>query len=132
LRGDPVMTTLNTLTADDNTLARHEVYRQVPEGSATITLSRRDQTDVQQRQIYARLDDGPTKTLIFGDSVTMYVEAGTHLLRANNTLFWKSVTFSVDSGEDVEFALINRSGKLGLGFLALLGVAPLTLSIERR
>jgi hypothetical protein len=126
------MTTLNTVTAEDNTLERREVYREIPEGSATVILSRRDETDVRQRQIYARLDDGPTQTLIFGDSVTMHVAAGTHLLRANNTLFWKRLTFTVEPGDDVEFALINRSGGLGFGFLALLGVAPLTLSIERR
>jgi hypothetical protein len=101
-------------------------------GICRVTLSRTDSADVQQRQIYARIDDGPTQTLIFGNSVTLEVPAGDHVLRANNTLFWKRVAFSVAPGQHVEFALINRAGLFGLGFLALLGAAPLSLSIERR
>jgi hypothetical protein len=99
---------------------------------AHVTLSRTDATDVQHRQIYVRVDDGPSHTLVFGDKVTVDIPPGQHLLRANNTLFWKRVAFSVAAGEAVEFAVINRSGVFGLGLLAMLGVAPLTLSIERR
>ena len=102
------------------------------EGRARVTISRTDGSDVQQRQIYARIDDGPSHTLIFGDSVTLDVPAGEHRLRANNTLFWKTVTFTAAAGQHIEFALINQAGVLGLGLLALLGVAPLTLAIERR
>jgi hypothetical protein len=97
-----------------------------------VTLSRVDAADVRQRQIYARVDDGPSHTLVFGTTVTLRVPAGDHVLRANNTLFWKRVNFSVAPGQHLEFALTNRAGVLGLGFLALLGVGPLTLSIERR
>jgi len=103
-----------------------------PERVARVTVSRTDPGDVQQRQIYARLDDGPSHTLIFGDTVTFEVAAGEHVLRANNTLFWKRETFSAAAGEHLQFEVVNRAGLLGLGFLALLGVAPLTLSIERR
>ena len=99
---------------------------------ARVTLSRTDAADVQQRQVYARLDDGPSHTLLFGDTVTLEIPAGEHVLRANNTLFRKRVTFFLAPGQHVEFALINRAGLLGLGFLALLGAAPLTLSVERR
>jgi len=101
-------------------------------GLCRVTLSRTDGADVQQRQIYARLDDGPAHALVFGKTITLEVSPGDHVLRANNTLFWKRLTFSISPGQDVEFALINRSGLIGFGFLALLGVAPLTLSIERR
>lgn len=106
--------------------------RPISDESARVTLSRTDSADVQQRQIYVRLDDGPSHTLIFGDAITVEIPAGEHLLRANNTLFWKKLAFSVTAGEHIEFAFINRAGLLGFGFLALLGVAPLTLSIERR
>lgn len=97
-----------------------------------VTLSRTDSTDVRHRQIYARLDDGPSYSLIFGNAVTVEVPAGDHVLHVNNTLFWKRVAFFVAPGQQIEFALINRSGFFGFGFLALLGVAPLTLAIERR
>lgn len=103
-----------------------------PERLARVTVSRTDSTDVQHRQIYVRIDDGPSRTLVFGDTATFEVAAGEHQLRANNTLFWKRTSFSVSPGDAIEFAVINRSGVFGFGFLALLGVAPLTLSIERR
>jgi hypothetical protein len=99
---------------------------------ARVTLSRTDSTDVGQRQIYARLDDAPARTLLFGGSWAEDVEPGVHRLRANNTLFWKSVVFTVAPAEQVEFVLINRAGAFALPLLALLGVAPLSLVIQRR
>lgn len=97
-----------------------------------VTMSRRHETDVRQRQILARIDDDPESTLMFGDVVTCEVQPGTHLLRANNTLFWKRLKFGIEPGEHLEFRLINRSGRFTLGLLAVLGVAPLFLKIERR
>jgi len=101
-------------------------------GGGRVTLSRTDRADVQHRQIYAQLDDGRSHTLVFGDTVTLELPAGEHVLRANNTLFWKRVPFVLEPDQHVEFALINRSGLFGFGFLAVFGVAPLRLSIERR
>jgi hypothetical protein len=97
-----------------------------------VTLSRTDATDVGQREIFARIDDGPTRRLQFGDAVTEEVAPGPHRLRANNTLFWKRVDFTLEPGDQIEFVLINRASAWALGFLALLGVAPLSLTIERR
>jgi hypothetical protein len=70
--------------------------------------------------------------LLFGNAVTVALTPGTHTLRANNTLFWKSATFSLEPGEHAEFALINRPSRFSLGFLALLGLGLLTLAIERK
>ena len=97
-----------------------------------VTLSRRHNSDVQQRQIVARIDNEPPLTLLYGAAVTVEVQPGAHLLRANNTLFWKRLRFGIEPGEHLEFILINRSGRLSLGLLAVLGVAPLYLRIERR
>jgi hypothetical protein len=97
-----------------------------------VTLSRTDATDVGQREIFARIDDAPTRRLLFGESYSEDVAPGSHELRANNTLFWKRVTFTIEPGELIEFALINRGGAFAIGLLALLGVAPLSLTIERR
>jgi hypothetical protein len=97
-----------------------------------VTFTRTDPTDVRQRQIYARVDDGPTRVLLFGDSCTQDVAPGVHQLRANNTLFWKRVEFTIEPGQEIEFVLINRAGAFALGLLALLGVAPLSLVIEQR
>jgi hypothetical protein len=103
-----------------------------PSPTARVTVSRTDERDVQQRQIYARIDDGANRTLMFGESFTMEIAPGAHTLKTNNTLYWKSVAFAVEPGEHVEFAVINQSSKLSFGFLAVLGAGPLKLVIERR
>jgi hypothetical protein len=100
--------------------------------TARVTIRRTDAQDVQHRQIYARIDDTPNRMLLFGDSTTIEVAAGRHKLKANNTLYWKSVSFDVQPGEHVEFMVINKASRLTFGFLALLGAAPLALAIERR
>ncbi|HWB29768.1 MAG TPA: hypothetical protein VG736_04635 [Vicinamibacterales bacterium] len=101
--------------------------------TATVTLIRTHDTDVRERQIYARIDDGPTRMLLFGDTATFDVTPGEHRLRANNTLFWKTVPFTVQPGEHVTFQLINRAiwtKLIGVGFFA--GGMPLRLIIERK
>lgn len=100
--------------------------------SPLVTISRTDESDVRQRQILVRLDDSPTRTLYFGDSFSQEIAAGAHTLRGHNTLFWKTVHFTVEPGERVEFVVVNRAGPMSLSFLALLGAAPLYLTIERR
>ena len=99
---------------------------------ALVTISRRHELDARHRQVVARIDDGTPTTLMFGDAFTVEVAPGSHLLRANNTLFWKKVSFTVEPGEHLEFVLINRASGIMFGFLAGLGVAPLFLTIERR
>ena len=103
-----------------------------PALTARVTVSRKDDRDVQQRQIYARIDDGPTKMLVFGNTFTVDVAPGAHTLKANNTLYWKTVRFTIEAGEHLEFAMINQSSKLAFGFLAVLGAGPLKLTIEKR
>lgn len=97
-----------------------------------VTFSRNHSDDAQQRQVVVRLDNAPGSTLMFGDRVTVEVTAGHHLMRANNTLFWKRESFSIEPGEHIEFVFINRPGRMMLGLLAVIGVAPLYLDIIRR
>ena len=103
-----------------------------PAPRAVVTLTRTDARDVGHRQIYARIDDMPNRTLLFGDTVRVEVTPGPHRLKANNTLFWKTVPFDIAPGQHLEFMLINRSSQFAFGVLALLGVGPLMLAIERR
>lgn len=102
---------------------------------AVITFRRTDDADVKdhQRYVYVRIDDGKDQIIRFGDVKTLDVAPGEHVLRANNTLFWKRVVFSAAPGEQIEFALINRPAWIHLGFIAyLIGGVPLKLIIERR
>ncbi len=97
-----------------------------------VTISRTSDLDVRQRQVIVGIDDGPKENLMFGESVTMHVAAGTHTLKTNNTLVWKKVAFETQPGESVTFEVTNRAGRFALGFLSLVGVAPLYLTVERK
>jgi hypothetical protein len=98
---------------------------------ARVTLARTDDADVRQRQVIVSIDDGKKVNLMFGDSVTIEVPPGSHRLRAYNTLVWKNVTFAAEPGETITFQITNRASRLALGFLSLVGVAPLYLTIRR-
>jgi hypothetical protein len=102
------------------------------DAAASITISRTHADDVRQRQVIVRIDDGPKSTLMFGDGITFEVGPGTHQLRVHNTLVWKTETFTVGPGDRLEFEVINHPGRLTLGFLALMGAAPLFLRVERK
>ena len=69
---------------------------------------------------------------MFGESAAWDVTPGAHRLKANNTLQWKKLDFTAEPGEQIEFVVINKAGGFTLGFLSLLGVAPLYLTVERR
>jgi hypothetical protein len=97
-----------------------------------VTVHRTHDDDVRQRQVIVNLDDAPKVTLMFGESFTRDVPPGRHRLRFNNTLVKKVLEFDAAPGEHVEVDVVNHPGKLTLGFLSLLGVAPLFLRIERR
>ena len=98
---------------------------------AKLRIVRTSDKDVQQRQIILSVDGGPKATLIFGQSVEWEIPAGDHVLKANNTLVWKKVPFRVSAGEEVQFQIANRASRFTLGFLSLMGVAPLYMTIER-
>jgi hypothetical protein len=97
-----------------------------------VTVSRAHPEDCQQRQVVVRLDDGAPVTLMYGEAFTEDVRPGSHVLRAHNTLFRKRIAFQVETGEHLEFIIVNRAGAATLSLLALLGVAPLYMTIERR
>jgi hypothetical protein len=99
---------------------------------ARVTIARTSTADVGQRQVIVSIDGGPKKTLVFGESATFEIAPGEHVLKANNTLVWKTVPFSATPGEHVQFEIANCATRFTLGFLSLIGVAPLYLKIERK
>ena len=100
--------------------------------SSRITVRRTHHDDVRQRQVIVRVDDGEKATLMFGDVFSEELEPGEHRLRVHNTLFRKTIPFSVADNEHVEFDVVNRAGRITMSFLALMGAAPLYLSVQRR
>jgi len=97
---------------------------------STVTFCRTHPTDCQQRQIFVRLDDRPRVTLVYGDALTEDVAPGSHRLRIHNTLFWKTMTFTIEPGEHLECLVINRARWWTYGMAGLLGAAPLFLSVR--
>jgi hypothetical protein len=99
--------------------------------SARLTVARTSPDDVGQRQIVLALDRQPLATLLAGESVTREIPAGAHRLRAHNTLVWKTVAFDAAPGEHVQFSTVNRAGPGSMALVALLGVGPLYVTLER-
>ena len=96
-----------------------------------LIVVRNSPDDVQQRQVVLSLDGAPLETLLFGESVAREIEPGHHRLRAHNTLVWKNVEFDVLPGEEVRFLAVNRAGFGSMALVALLGVGPLYVTLER-
>jgi hypothetical protein len=98
---------------------------------ARLTVSRKDSRDIRDRQIVVSLDGEPLATLLFGDEVARDVPAGSHRIRAHNTLFWKTLNVDLQPGEHAHFVTVNRAGLGTFSLLGLLGAGPLYLTFER-
>jgi hypothetical protein len=103
---------------------------------ATITIRRQAPNDIGYREVFVSLDDEKAQTLLMhGDTFTRDVKPGAHRLRAHNTLFIKTIDFTVGVGEHLGFITINRAGfgtYSGFAFLlGFLGAGPFYLTFER-
>src|ERR671923_264236 len=90
-----------------------------------LTITRKKPTDIKRRQVYVALDGKKLGFLLYGDSLSWNIAPGHHVLKVNNTLFWKKIEFNAAPGEHVQFSISNHSGR---GFFALIlffGIAPL-------
>ena len=99
--------------------------------TARITVVRKHETDIRDRQIVVSIDGAPLATLLYGHQATREVAAGAHRLKAHNTLFWRNLEVELTPGEHAEFIVINRAGSGTLSLLGILGVGPLYLTFER-
>jgi hypothetical protein len=96
-----------------------------------ISITRTSSDDLKDRQIYVSLDGEQIGVLLYGESVTREIEPGSHYVRANNTLFWKTIDFTVAPGEHAQFRVVNRAGAGTYAMLSLLGTGPIYLTLER-
>jgi hypothetical protein len=100
--------------------------------TATLTVRRQSKDDVGLRQIYVSLDGERIAVLCAGQEVTREIKPGPHRLRIHNTLFWKTLDFSVAVNAHVGFSTINRAGFLTFSIFAFfIGTNVLYLSVER-
>jgi hypothetical protein len=87
--------------------------------------------DVGTRQVYVELDGERIATLLHNETISTSIGAGRHTLRLDNTLQKKTIEFEAAAGETVGYRFANSGGRFMVPFLALIGVAPLFLTIER-
>jgi len=100
--------------------------------TARLTVHRTATWDEQSRQILCSIDGAYVGQLLFGQTLTREIPAGSHTLKANNTLVWKTVPFEAAAGQHVQFTVWNEP--MGGWFTRLLfifvGAAALRLGIS--
>jgi hypothetical protein len=103
-----------------------------PAATARLTVHRTAGWDEQSRQILCSVDGAYVGQLLFGQTLTREIAAGSHTLKANNTLVWKTVPFEAAAGQHVQFTVWNEP--MGGWFTRLLfifvGAAALRLGIS--
>jgi hypothetical protein len=103
--------------------------------TATVTVARRSVEDVGYREIYVSIDGTALGFLRHGEALTVDIPPGPHELHAHNTLFRRTLPFSVTVGEHAGFTAVNRAGagtySVLAFFIGFLGAGPLYLTLER-
>ncbi|MBL8111397.1 MAG: hypothetical protein JNK60_00810 [Acidobacteria bacterium] len=98
--------------------------------SGRITVTRTDADDVGQRRIVIDVDGDRVAQLAVGDTVVRDVPPGRHRVKADNTMFRKSLEIEVAPGEEVKLAAANRPGFMSW-MIFVLGAGPLYLRFQR-
>jgi len=100
--------------------------------TSRITVRREVLGDIGIREIYVSLDGESLAMLLPGQDVSREVPPGSHRLRVHNTLFWKTIDFTVTVGEHASFVAANRKGFGTYSFFAyLLGCNVIYLTVKR-
>ena len=128
----PVLTDIEPTTQDLDAVIRDLKAS----WKATISVRRQSKEDVSYREIFVSLDWEKIAMLHHGDVITREIEPGAHKLQAHNTLFWKTVEFTIGVGEHARFNAINRAGwgtySVWALFIGFLGAGPFYLTLERQ
>jgi len=95
-----------------------------------ITILRNATDDTQTRQIKIYLDGQNQGELMYGDSLTLEVAPGAHILRVDNTWNRKDLAIEVHPGNDLRFLTKSSAGKFVWFLLGFFGAGPMHVSIE--
>ena len=115
-------------TQTDDVAYWERIYAMQP---SSVTVSRTSDDDFKARQLVIWIDGEKIGDLMFGETFSRDVAPGKHTLRVSNTHVWKTVSFDVQSGDQVRFQAVNRPGRLTYPMLVLLGAGPLYVTIKR-
>jgi hypothetical protein len=131
------------LTTTDTTLVPQPTQRDLDEiinslettWKATITVRRQSKEDVGYREVILILDGQHLAILNYGDVITREIPPGAHRLKATNTLFSKTLDFTLNVGEHASFTAENKAGwgtySMLAFFIGFLGCGPLYLTFTR-
>lgn len=95
-----------------------------------LTVFRNSPDDTQTRQIKIYLDGRNQGELMFGDSMTLDVAPGAHVVRVDNTWNHRDLTIEVGPGDDLHFLTKSSAGKFVWFLLGFFGAGPMRVSIE--
>lgn len=98
--------------------------------AARITVRRPPTNYFDPRQIALSIDSEWWIDLKDDETVTRELEPGPHVIKADNTLFRKTIPFEVAAGEQITFVVENRPG-FGTSFFMLLGMPWMYLVLKR-
>ena len=102
---------------------------------ATITIKRQSKEDVGYREVILLLDGEHMGILYHGDVITREIPPVAHRLKAHNTLFSKTLDFTLNVGEHASFTAENRAGwgtySMLAFFMGFIGAGPLYLTFTR-
>ena len=104
------------------------IYDLIP---AAVTVTRTSEQDFKSRQMPVWIDGERVATLLWGDSITRELAPGAHRLRVSNTLFWKTLEFTLQPGEQLFFEAINVIGPGTILMTMMLGLGPLYVVLRR-
>jgi len=113
-------------------VARSGDAAQLDDLRTLLTVRRDHPDDIGQRQVWVRLDRGASVPIRFGETMSAELQPGAHHVRIHNTLFWKNIDFTIETGEHLEFLVINEARWWTGGMAGFLGSAPLFMRILRR
>ncbi len=100
--------------------------------TARLSIRRTSEEDAGLHQIYVSLDGDRLAVLNAGQEISREIAPGPHRLRVHNTLFWKTIDFTVAVGEHASFVTINRKGFGTWSMFAyLLGTNLVYLTVDR-
>lgn len=102
-----------------------------PSAPASLTFARTSPQDVGIRQVFVSVDGAQAAVLSHGQEATRDVPAGTHRIRIHNTLVWKTIDVTLTPGEHARYAIVNRAGFGTTLMVAMLGVGPIYLTVEK-
>ena len=99
--------------------------------SAQLTLIRNSDGDFRDRQVYIWVDDQSWGKLKYGVPLSAEIPAGTHTIRANNTLFNDTLEFTAAPGEHVRVRCTNGMPRAGWIIFVFLHATFLRVKLER-